>query len=142
MLHLPDRPPLHLLLELDRGTEDHKRLREKATGYRRALPRSPLANLNPTVLLVLPSPARSKSLRDAGVADGDPLTPIVWTPASTEPVLPGFLAAAAPIAGPGAANRTASFSRQDSDPELADHRGSSAGLRSTEHTRPQEHEYD
>jgi hypothetical protein len=138
VLRLPNRPPLHLLVELDRGTEDHKRLREKATGYRRALPRSPLANLDPTVLLVLPSQARSRSLRDAGVADGDPLSPIVWTLASTEPVLPGVLAAA-PVA---ATSRTASFSRQDSNLGLVDHRGSSAGLRSTEHTRPQEHEYD
>lgn len=139
VLHLPGRPALHLLVELDRGTEDHKRLREKAIGYRRALPRCPLANLAPTVLLVLPRQARSRSLRDAGVADGDPLTPIVWTPASNEPVLPGVLAAAAPVA---ATSRTASFSRQGSNPELVDHRGSSAGLRSTEHTRPQEHEYD
>lgn len=88
VLQLPGRPPLHLLVELDRSTEDHKRLREKAAGYRRALPRSPLANLHPTVLLVLPTRARATSLRDAGVADGQPLTPVVWSASQPAAVLP------------------------------------------------------
>ncbi|MGH3266146.1 MAG: replication-relaxation family protein, partial [Trebonia sp.] len=143
VMQLPGRPLLHLLVELDRGTEDHKRLREKATGYHRALPRSPLANLNPTVLLVLPNRTRATALRDAGIADGDPLTPIVWTPASTDPALPAVLTAATTrVTEPSAASRASSFTRQDSDPELADHQGSSAGPTSTEHTYPQEHEYD
>lgn len=143
VLQLPNQPPLHLLVELDRGTEDHKRLREKATGYRHALPRSPLANLDPVVLLVLPNRTRATALRDAGIADGDPLTPLVWTPAATEPVLPAVLSAATTrVTEPGVAHRTSSFSRRDSYLELADPRGSSAGLRSTGHTRPQEHEYD
>lgn len=86
---------LHLLVELDRGTEDHKRLRDKATGYSRALPRSPLANLKPTVLLVLPSRARATSLRDAGVADGEPLVPLVWSAAQQAAVLPLVLDAVA-----------------------------------------------
>jgi hypothetical protein len=79
--------PLHLLIELDRGTEDHKRLRDKAAGYARALPRSPLANLQPTVLLVLPTRARATSLRDAGIADGDPLVPVVWSATQSAAVL-------------------------------------------------------
>lgn len=43
VLELPRQPPTHLLLELDRGTETHDRLLDKARGYAKALPREPAA---------------------------------------------------------------------------------------------------
>lgn len=98
VLQLPGRQPLHLLVELDRGTEDHKRLRDKAAGYARALPRSPLANLDPTALLVLPNQARATALRDAGITNDAPMIPAVWSANRSTPVLPLVLDAARSVA--------------------------------------------
>jgi len=56
---LPDRDPLHLLLELDRGTEPLRRIRDKVDRYAKALRRSELADTDPLVLFLAPTAART-----------------------------------------------------------------------------------
>jgi hypothetical protein len=77
-LRLPGEPPLELLLELDRGTEDHQRLREKARRYAKALPRS---DLDAFVLLLVPSAARAEHAAAELAASAAPIAVRVWTPA-------------------------------------------------------------
>lgn len=60
---LPDRDPLHVLLELDRGTEPLSRIRDKADRYAKAVPRSELADANPLVLFVAQTSRRTESMR-------------------------------------------------------------------------------
>lgn len=69
---------VELLLELDRGTEDHGRLREKARRYAKALPRSDLHN--PVVLLLVPSLARAERAAADLANLTAPITAAVWTP--------------------------------------------------------------
>jgi hypothetical protein len=78
-IELPDQPPVSLLLELDRATEDYGRLREKARRYAKALPRSPLGQEDPLILLAVPTPARAAGARRALAASPIPLVPVVWT---------------------------------------------------------------
>jgi hypothetical protein len=78
-LRLPSARSIELLLELDRGTEDHQRLREKARRYGKALPRS---DLNAFVLLLVPSAARAAHAADALAASAIPIAVRVWTPGS------------------------------------------------------------
>jgi hypothetical protein len=78
-LRLPGARPIELLLELDRGTEDHQRLREKARRYAKALPRT---ELNAFVLLLVPSAARAERASDTLAAGAVPIVVRVWTPAS------------------------------------------------------------
>jgi Replication-relaxation len=76
-LRLPGEPPIELLLELDRGTEDHQRLREKARRYAKALPRS---DLNAFVLLLVPSAGRAERAAAALAPSAAPIVVHVWTP--------------------------------------------------------------
>jgi hypothetical protein len=87
VLNLPDLAPVHLLLELDRGTEPAERLREKAVRYSRAIPRSALRDMNPLILMVAPTAARARTARAAVAGPGPPISVAVWTPASTRSVL-------------------------------------------------------
>jgi hypothetical protein len=87
VLTLPYLRPLHLLLELDRGTETAERLHDKAVRYARALPRSALRNMNPLILLVVPTAARARTACAAVAQTGVPISVAVWTPASTRSVL-------------------------------------------------------
>ena len=87
-LQLPTQPPVSFLLELDRATEEHERLRQKARRYARSLPRSPLAAEQPVVVLAVPTPARRDNLAHALAASGIPLQVIAWTPPA--PVLPAL----------------------------------------------------
>jgi hypothetical protein len=79
-LLLPGRRPVSFLLEHDRGSEDHSRLRQKARRYDKALPRSPLADEEPLLLVTVPSAKR----RDNAVATlagcNLPVRVCVWTP--------------------------------------------------------------
>jgi len=50
---------LAFLLELDRGSEPHARLQDKARRYARELPASDLAEQRPLLLLLVPSAARA-----------------------------------------------------------------------------------
>jgi hypothetical protein len=77
-LRLPGEAAVELLLELDRGTEDYARLREKARRYAKALARSELRD--PFVLLLLPSQARTERAADSVAASPAPLVARTWTP--------------------------------------------------------------
>jgi Replication-relaxation len=84
-VHLPGEAALELLLELDRGSEDHARLKEKARRYAKALPRSELRD--PLVLLLLPSRDRTARAVDGVAASAAPIVARTWTAQSEEPVL-------------------------------------------------------
>jgi hypothetical protein len=93
VLHLPDREPLHLLLELDRGTEPLRRIREKVDRYAKALPRSELASAEHLVLFATSAGQRILALRSAlGSLPGAAVTG--WSPrteASLIPALDGII---------------------------------------------------
>ncbi|MGH2985685.1 MAG: replication-relaxation family protein [Solirubrobacterales bacterium] len=77
-LKLPGEPALDLLLELDRATEDHQRVREKGRRYAKALARSDLPN--PLVLLLVPSLGRAEHATGTLAASPAPISVAVWTP--------------------------------------------------------------
>jgi Replication-relaxation len=79
-LELPGQAPLSFLLELDRASEEHERLRQKARRYARALPRSELAADDPVVVVAAPTPARRDNLAQALATSSVPLRVVVWTP--------------------------------------------------------------
>jgi hypothetical protein len=79
-LRLPGEPAIELLLELDRGSEDHGRLKEKSRRYAKALPRSELRD--PLVLLLLPSPERTARAAETVAASAAPVVARTWTPES------------------------------------------------------------
>jgi hypothetical protein len=79
-LRLPGEPALEFLLELDRGSEDHGRLKEKARRYAKALPRSELRD--PLVLLLLPSLERTARAAETVAATAAPIVARTWTPES------------------------------------------------------------
>jgi Replication-relaxation len=94
VLDLPDRAPLHFLIELDRGTEASARVRKKAEDYARMLPHTELRDLDPIVLFLVPSARRAETIR-AALRDIDaPLAVEVWSEASTESALDVLTAAA------------------------------------------------
>ena len=78
---LPGQGPVSFLLELDRATErPAERLRQKARRYARALPRSPLAQEAPLIVLAAPTPARRDNLAQALATSSAPFRTVVWTP--------------------------------------------------------------
>lgn len=79
-LLLPGRRPVSFLLEHDRGTEDHYRLRQKARRYGKALPRSPLADEEPLLLVTVPSEKRRAKAAAALAGSSLPIRVCVWTP--------------------------------------------------------------
>jgi hypothetical protein len=87
VLTLPGRAPLHLLLELDRGTESSRVLRKKAEGYTRTLPNSSLRDLSPLVLLAVPSDRRAQTATAAVANTGAPIAVVVWSADSSASVL-------------------------------------------------------
>ena len=78
-LLLPGRRPVSFLLELDRATEDHGRLRQKARRYQKALPRSILTDEQPLLLLTVPSEARRDNAAAQLSGSAVPLRVCVWT---------------------------------------------------------------
>jgi hypothetical protein len=93
VLTLPEHDPLHFLVELDRGNEPSARLRKKAEDYERCLPYTSLKDLDPIVLLLVPSPAR---VRTAVAAVSDSAAPVaisVWRKDSTNFVLAAVIEA-------------------------------------------------
>jgi hypothetical protein len=84
-LHLPSEPAREFLLELDRGSEDHGRLKEKARRYAKALPRSELRD--PLVLLLLPSSERTGRAAEHLAPSAAPIVARTWSPASEGSVL-------------------------------------------------------
>jgi hypothetical protein len=87
VLTMPDAPSLHILLELDRGTEAGKVLREKAVRYAEILPRSGLRDLDPFVVLAVPSARRVETARAATTSAGVPISVTIWTRQTTHSVL-------------------------------------------------------
>jgi hypothetical protein len=89
VLALPDRNPLHLLLELDRGTEPLRRIRDKVDRYAKAIPRSELADADPLVLFLVPTTSRTEHIAHLlSGADDARARPIrcrawCWSPRST-----------------------------------------------------------
>jgi protein involved in plasmid replication-relaxation len=85
-LELPGQPTRHVLLELDRGTEDHERLQAKARRYAKAIPRSRLHELDPLILLLVPSAGRARAVV-ASLADAPrPIAVEVWSPGGEAPL--------------------------------------------------------
>lgn len=95
VLSLPDRPPLHLFVELDRGTETLGRLQEKAQRYRKALRWQDVRKLDPLVLLLVPSAGRFRSVSAALAGSDAPFAVVVWGKHSTGSVLEAVLDAEA-----------------------------------------------
>jgi len=86
MVEQPGTPPLHLLLEIDRGTEDRRRLLTKARRYAKAIPRSALPRANVLVLVVVPSARRARTAA-ATLARGPwPVAVEPWTPGGAPPL--------------------------------------------------------
>ncbi len=79
LIQLPGTTPASFLLELDRATEDHERLRQKARRYAKALPRSELSDNDPIVVLAVPTAGRRAALERALAGTGVPIAAVVWT---------------------------------------------------------------
>lgn len=94
---LPGRAPVHILLELDRGTETIERLRDKGERYARALRRGALRNTNPLVLLAVPGPARARSAAATLTSIRAPIAVTVWNAQSDTSPLAATLAAQSQI---------------------------------------------
>jgi hypothetical protein len=99
-LDLPGQPTRHVLLELDRGTEDHARLQTKARRYGKAIPRSHLHKLDPLILLLVPSAGRARAVASSLADAPRPIVVEAWTPGGESP-----LALIQRSAGRGAAYR-------------------------------------
>ncbi len=87
VLAMPGDPPQHILLELDRGTEAGKVLREKAVRYAEILPRSGLRDLDPLVILAVPSRRRVGTARAATASAAAPISIVIWDQQSARSVL-------------------------------------------------------
>jgi hypothetical protein len=84
VLQPASRPALHVLLEIDRGTEDHRRLLEKSRSYADAIPHSPLDHHQPLVLLLVPSARRARAVATT-LANGPwPVVIDTWAASSSE----------------------------------------------------------
>jgi hypothetical protein len=94
VLTLPDRAPLHLLLELDRATEPATQLRDKAMRYAKAIPRSTLARHRPVVILAVPTTGRVRVADEATARTGAPILAAHWTARAPSSAL-GIVTAAA-----------------------------------------------
>lgn len=87
VLAMPNASPLHILLELDRGTEAGKVLREKVARYAEILPRSGLRDLDPFVVFAVPSARRAETARAATAAATVPISTTIWSRQTTHSVL-------------------------------------------------------
>jgi hypothetical protein len=99
VLALPNRPPLHVLLELDRTTEAPDVLRAKAKRYSDALPHSSLREHKPVVILAVPSDRRAQTATAAISHISAPIAVAVWNAAATRSVLATVTTAAAEVNG-------------------------------------------
>jgi hypothetical protein len=95
VLTLPHLPPLHFLVELDRGNETTARLRDKAGAYQEQLPHTAFKDLDPLVLLLVPSAQRARTATAALAGSGAPISVAVWSQHSTDSVLATVLDAEA-----------------------------------------------
>jgi hypothetical protein len=79
-LILPGQRPVSLLLELDRSTEDHGRLRQKARRYAKALPRSDFADKELLLIVAVPTLTRRDNTARTLAGSNLPIRVVVWTP--------------------------------------------------------------
>jgi hypothetical protein len=91
VLRLHDRASLHVLVELDRGTETLERLRAKAEHYDRKLRYRPWREVDPIVLFVVPSERRAHTVTSTLAETSPSLAVIVWSSASTAPPMANVL---------------------------------------------------
>jgi hypothetical protein len=91
VLRLHDRASLHVLVELDRGTETLERLRAKAERYDRKLRYRPWREVDPIVLFVVPSERRAHTVTSTLAETSPSLAVIVWSSASTAPPMANVL---------------------------------------------------
>lgn len=87
VLTLPGRRPMHFLVELDRGSESSSRLRKKAEDYEEFLPHTRLRDLEPRILLLVPSAKRAQTAGRAVSGTAAPIAVSVWSRDSTNSVL-------------------------------------------------------
>lgn len=90
-LDFPGRPGLHMLVELDRGTETLATLRDKAKRYERRLDYRLWREVDPIVLFVVPSEGRARTVTGALIGMSPSLAVIVWNSTSTSPPLRAVL---------------------------------------------------
>lgn len=102
VLTLPGRGPLHILLELDRGTESSQTLRDKAKRYTEILPRSSLRDLDLLVILAVPSARRAQTAAAATANTRAPIAVTVWSAATRRALLPLVINAAEAHQNPAA----------------------------------------
>jgi hypothetical protein len=86
-----DRPALHMLVELDRGTETLETLRLKAARYEQTIDYQFWRKVDPIVLFVVPSERRARTVTDTLAGISPSLGVIVWSSASTYPPLMAVL---------------------------------------------------
>jgi hypothetical protein len=79
-------PPLHLLLEMDRGTEDRERLLAKAHRYAKGIPRGPFADAATLVLLTVPTDRRARTAAAALASGPWPVAVETWVAGSEHPL--------------------------------------------------------
>jgi hypothetical protein len=87
VLNLPGRDALHLLLELDRGTEAARILKGKAASYAEILPHSSLSDFAPLVIFAVPSERRAETARGAVAHVGVPIVVATWSAESRSSLL-------------------------------------------------------
>lgn len=87
VLNLSGRAPLHFLVELDRGSEPSGRLRKKAEDYQQILPHTCLKDLDPLVLILVPSAKRAQTARAAVAHTDAPVVVSIWSQRSSRSVL-------------------------------------------------------
>jgi hypothetical protein len=78
-----DRPALHVLVELDRGTETLGTLREKAERYEQRLDYKFWREVDPLVLFVVPSEGRARTVTDTLAGMSPSLAVILWSTDAT-----------------------------------------------------------
>lgn len=90
-LGFPGRTALHMLVELDRGTETLETLRLKAKRYEQTVDYQFWREVDPIVLFVVPSERRARTVTDTLSGMSPSLAVIVWSSASTYPPLMAVL---------------------------------------------------
>jgi len=83
IITIPDRAPVHVLLELDRATEPAKRLRQKAVRYAQQIPRSQLGERDVFVIIAVPTATRARLASKAVHGIGAPIEVAEWSKGST-----------------------------------------------------------
>jgi hypothetical protein len=86
-----DRAALHMLVELDRGTETLETLRLKAARYEQTIVYQFWREVDPIVLFIVPSERRARTVSDTLAGMSPSLAVIVWSSASTYPPLMAIL---------------------------------------------------